>query len=165
MRRGRRSDDNDGAPPTGTLSISPWRLTMKNVNATLASFVVMTAMAVPALAMQSPSPQPAPAPTEQSPTQVEQQPKLDTRTVMADEKSTAKGRLVRVDTDAMTIVIKGADDEEQQFRYTDNTKVIGVQEQVSGLSTKAGSLVTVHFMPGAGDARIATKVHFADEKK
>jgi hypothetical protein len=138
---------------------------MKNVNATLASFVVMTAMAVPALAMQSPSPQPAPAPTEQSPTQVEQQPKLDTRTVMADEKSTAKGRLVRVDTDAMTIVIKGADDEEQQFRYTDNTKVIGVQEQVSGLSTKAGSLVTVHFMPGAGDARIATKVHFADEKK
>ena len=51
----------------------------------------------------------------------------------------------------MTIVIKGADDQEQSFRYTDNTKVIGAQEQVSGLSTKAGSLVTVHFTQGAGD--------------
>ena len=61
----------------------------------------------------------------------------------------ATGRLVKVNTDDMTIVIKGADDQEQEFRYTDATKVIGAQEQVSGLSTKAGSLVTIHFTQGA----------------
>lgn len=139
---------------------------MKNVNATLASFVVMTAIAVPALAAQSPSPQPAPSPTQQYPTQDERRtPQIEVRDADADEKTMVKGRLVRVDADTMTIVIKDGDDEEQQFRYTDNTKVIGAQEQVSGLSTKAGALVMVHFMPGAGDTRIATKVHFTDEKK
>ena len=137
---------------------------MKNVNATLASFVVMTAIAAPVLA-QSPSPQPAPEPTQQAPTQVERQtPQIDMRAVI-DEKTTAKGRLVKVDTDTMTIVIKGEDDQEQEFRYTDATKVVGAQEQVSGLSTKAGSVVMVHFIQGAGDARIATKVHFTEEEK
>ncbi len=82
----------------------------------------------------------------------------------AAEDKTATGRLVRVDTDAMTIVIKGADDQEQQFRYTDKTKVVGAQEQVSGLSTKAGSPVIVHFTQGAGETRIATKVQFDEQK-
>lgn len=135
---------------------------MKNVNATLASFVVMTAIAVPALAMQAPVPSPAPI---QAPTQDERQPpQIDMRAV-TPEKTTAKGSLVRVDTDSMMLIIKGADDEEQQFRYTDATKVVGAQEQVSGLSTKAGSLVTVHFIQGAGETRIATKVHFDEEKQ
>jgi hypothetical protein len=135
---------------------------MKNVNATLASFVVMTAIAVPVFAQQ---PSPAPVPTEQAPTQDDrQQPKIDMRAVV-DDKTTAKGRLVRVDTDLMTIVIKGEDNEEQEFRYTDATKVVGAQEQVSGLSTKAGSKVMVHFIQGAGEARIATKVHFTDDEK
>ena len=138
---------------------------MKNVNATLASFVVMTAIAAPVLASQSPSPRPDQTPTQQTPTHEErQQQQIDMQAVVEDEKTMAKGRLVRVDTDLMTIVIKGDDDQEHEFRYTDNTKVVGAQEQVSGLSTKAGSLVTIHFMPGAGDARIATKVKFAEKK-
>lgn len=140
---------------------------MKTINATLASLVVMTALATPALAIQDPKPQPTqpPAPTEPAPTQDDQQrPQIDMRTDAAAEKTMVTGRLVRVSTDEMTIVIKGADDQEHEFRYTDNTKVVGAQEQVSGLSTKAGSLVTVHFTQGTGDTRIATKVLF-DEKK
>ena len=140
---------------------------MKSINATLASLVVMTALATPALAIQEPKPQPTqpPAPTEALPTQDdEQRPKIDMSTDTAVEKTTVTGKLVRVDTDDMTIVIMGADDQEHEFRYTDNTKVIGAQEQVSGLSTKAGSLVTVHFTQGTGDTRIATKVQF-DAKK
>ena len=106
-----------------------------------------------------------PAPTQQAPTVDDQQrPQIDIRAEAADAKTMATGRLVRVNTDDMTIVIKGADDQEQEFRYTDNTKVIGAQEQVSGLSTKAGSLVTIHFTQGAGDTRIATKVQFDDEE-
>ena len=94
----------------------------------------------------------------------QQRPPVDIKSEASEEKTMATGRLVKVNTDDMTIVIKGADDQEQSFRYTDGTKVIGVQEQVSGLSTKAGSLVTIHFTQGTGDTRIATKVHF-DTKK
>lgn len=130
---------------------------MKMFNSTLASFVVMTALATPALAMQEPQPQQPQTP------QIQPAPQADMRSDVAEPK-TATGQLVRVDNDAMTIVIKGADDQEQSFRYTDNTKVVGAQEQISGLSTKTGSLVTVHFTQGAGETRIATKVQF-DEKK
>jgi hypothetical protein len=135
---------------------------MKNVNATLASFVVMTAIAAPVLAQ---SPRPSPVPSQQSPAQGDRQPPQIDMQAVTEEKTTAKGSLVRVDSDLMTIVIKGDDGQEQEFRYTDATKVVGAQEQVSGLSTKAGSKVMVHFIQGAGDARIATKVHFTDEKK
>ena len=142
---------------------------MKNVNATLGYLVVMTTLTVPALATQAPTPapppSPSPAPVRQSPTQDDRQPpQLDMRAMTPDEKTTAKGRLSRVDSDLMTIVIKDADGEEQEFRYTDATKVVGAQEQVSGLSTRAGALVTIHFIQGAGENRIATKVHFDDEK-
>ena len=142
---------------------------MKNFNNALASLVVVTALGTPAFAQQpqrpQPEPVPLPAPTEQAPTVDDQQrAPVDMKSQAGDEANMATGRLVRVNTDEMTIVIKGADDQEQSFRYTDGTKVIGAQEQVSGLSTKAGSLVTVHFTQGAGDARIATKVQF-DTKK
>jgi hypothetical protein len=138
---------------------------MKKLNTALASLVVMTALGTPALAFQDPKPeQTTPVPAQPAPAvpsvDDQQRPQLDMRTEADQTKNMATGRLVRVSTDDMTIVIKGADDQEHEFRYTDNTKVIGAQEQVSGLSTKAGSLVTVHFTEGAGDARIATKVHF-----
>ena len=139
---------------------------MKKINASLASLVVMTALATPALAIQNPVTQPAqPAPSQPAPVQDdEQKPKLDMRVEQAEEKTTATGRLVSVSTDEMTIVIKGADEQEHEFRYTDRTMVVGAEEQISGLSTKAGSLVTVHFTQGTGDTRIATKVEF-DKKK
>jgi hypothetical protein len=139
---------------------------MKKINASLASLVVMTALATPALAIQDPVPQPTqPVPSQPAPVQDdEQKPKLDMKIEQAEEKTTATGRLVSVSTDEMTIVIKGADEQEHEFRYTDRTEVVGAQEQISGLSTKAGSLVTVHFTQGTGDTRIATKVEFDQEK-
>jgi hypothetical protein len=126
----------------------------------------MTALATPALAIQDPVPQPTqPVPSQPAPVQDdEQKPKLDMKIEQAEEKTTATGRLVSVSTDEMTIVIKGADEQEHEFRYTDRTEVVGAQEQISGLSTKAGSLVTVHFTQGTGDTRIATKVEFDQEK-
>ena len=141
---------------------------MKTLNTALASFVVITALGTPAFAQDQkpqPEPVPLPAPTQQAPTVDDRQrPPVDMKTEASEEKTMATGRLVKVNTDEMTIVIKGADDQEQSFRYTDATKVIGAQEQVSGLSTKAGSLVTIHFTQGTGDTRIATKVQF-DTKK
>ena len=58
---------------------------------------------------------------------------------------TAKGELVKVDADAKTITIKGADGVETEFAYTATTEVKGGRDGVAGLATKSGSKVTVHF--------------------
>jgi hypothetical protein len=135
---------------------------MRNVHATLASVVVMTAIAAPILATQPTGQQPSPVPAEQ-PRHDERRPMdVDMKPVVAEKQ---QGRLVRVDVDMMTIVIKDAAEQEQEFRYTDTTKIVGAQEQIAGLSTRAGALVTVHSIPGAGDTRIATLVHFDNVKK
>lgn len=134
---------------------------MKSINATLASFVVVTALAAPAMA-QEPLPLQPPSP-QAEPTQPQDRQSPPMR-AEAPAVRKAMGQLVRVDADTMTIVIKGTDDKEQQFRYTDATKVEGAQEQVSGLSTKAGSAVTISYVQGTGETRVATKVKFDEHK-
>ena len=149
---------------------------MKKFTGTFASLAVITALATPAFA-QDPQPTTDPqtqsttqAPerqdpaTRQAPTVDQQTPRID-MSAQRDDSATAEanmvtGELVKVDSDLMEITIKGADDTEHTFRYADSTKVEGAEGQVSGLKTKAGQLVTVHFTEGAGDARIATKVKF-----
>ncbi len=137
---------------------------MKTFTGTLASFAIITAIAAPALA-QDPQPS-SPQPTQQAqpapryPVPLDQdKPQTEMATEAADESS-ATGELVKVDTDAMELVIKSADDTQHTFRYADSTKVVGAEGQVSGLATKTGQLVTVHFTKGAGDSKIATKVSF-----
>ncbi len=136
----------------------------KSVNATLASFAVITALALPALATPTQAPVDAPV-APQAPIADDRQPPQPALPAAPAESQSAKGTLVKVDTDAMTIVIKGDDQQEQQFRYTDATQVVGAQEQVSGLSTKAGARVTIHYIAGAEDNRVATKVEFDEAPK
>ena len=80
---------------------------------------------------------------------------------MAERRSakaeTVKGELVKVDADAKSITIKGADGVETQFAYNDTTEVAGGRDGVAGLATKAGSKVTVHFS-GTGATKTATKI-------
>ena len=137
---------------------------MKTFTGTLASFAIITAIAAPALA-QDPQPS-SPQPTQQAqpapryPVPLDQdKPQTEMATEAADESS-ATGELVKVDTDAMELVIKSADDTQHTFRYADSTKVVGAEGQVSGLATKTGQLVTVHVTKGAGDSKIATNVSF-----
>jgi hypothetical protein len=133
---------------------------MKTFTGTFASFAIITALATPALAQDpQPTPQPQTQQTQPAPRQPvpleDQKPATDVA-----EESSITGELVKVDNDKMEIVIKSADDSQHTFRYADSTKVVGAEGQVSGLATKAGQLVTVHFTKGAGDSRIATKVSF-----
>lgn len=144
---------------------------MKKITSTFATLVVVTALGAPAFAQSPTTTTPLPAPqqptTQQEPTTERPRPSVGVTPLEDNDKAEAKtmtGRLVRVDSDEMAIFIKGADDKEQRFRYTDATKVIGAQEQVSGLKTRAGSLVTVHYTESATDVLIASKVQF-DEKK
>ena len=111
----------------------------------------------PALAgAQSPSPSPAPAPT-QAPAPSAAEPR-------ADKAMTAKGELVKVDADAKTITIKGADGVETEFAYTATTDVKGGSDGVAGLATKSGSKVTVHFTTDMGK-KTATKIEVSGDKK
>ena len=113
----------------------------------------------PALAgAQSPSPSPAPAPS-QAPAPSAAEPKADKA-----DKLTAKGELVKVDADAKTITIKGADGVETEFAYTATTDVKGGADGVAGLATKSGSKVTVHFTSDMGK-KTATKIEVSGDKK
>ena len=77
---------------------------------------------------------------------------------------TAKGELVKVDADAKTITIKGADGVETEFAYTATTDVKGGPDGVAGLATKSGSKVTVHFTTDMGK-KTATKIEVSGDKK
>lgn len=84
-------------------------------------------------------------------------PLQDTATQQQSQVQMAEGELVRVDTDAKTIVIKTEDAKEAQFTYTADTEVTGAESGTAGLATSAGSHVTVHFKLD-GESRTATKI-------
>lgn len=65
---------------------------------------------------------------------------------MAQEPSIAQGQLVKVDAGTRMITIRTTQGAQMQFAYTADTKVIGADEGVAGLATKAGTDVTVHFV-------------------
>jgi hypothetical protein len=133
---------------------------MKKFTGTLASLAVITALASPAFA-QDPQPRPDDPQAPQTQPVDRQQPQIDMpREQDMAQDTSVTGKLMKVDPDAMTITIQSADETEHTFRYADSTKVVGEEQQVSGLSTRTGQLVTVHFVQGAGDTRIATKVKF-----
>jgi len=79
------------------------------------------------------------------------------------DASTAQGQLVRVDTRANTIEIKTASGTEMQFKYTDQTRVSGASEGVSGLATMAGAEVTVQYTKQGTD-NIATAIAVSPKK-
>ena len=128
---------------------------------TFSALAAAALFVAPALAgAQAPSPSPSPSPSP-APTQAPAPSAAEPR---ADKAMTAKGELVKVDADAKTITIKGADGLETEYAYTAATDVAGFREGVAGLATKSGSKVTVHFTTDMGK-KTATKIEVAGEKK
>jgi Cu/Ag efflux protein CusF len=74
----------------------------------------------------------------------------------------ARGELVKVDSDAKTITIKAAEGE-QVFAYNDQTEVVGAREGVAGLAGKAGAQVTVQYTSEKG-TKTATKIEVQGQK-
>jgi hypothetical protein len=62
-----------------------------------------------------------------------------------DQPSIAQGQLLRVDAGAKTFSIRTTQGALMQFSYTDETKVVGADENVAGLATMSGTDVTVHY--------------------
>jgi hypothetical protein len=76
---------------------------------------------------------------------------------------TADGELMRVDADAMTFAIKAADDNELEFRYTEQTEVAGGASGIEGLATMGGTLVHVEYQTQDSVA-VATKIEIEPQQ-
>ena len=129
------------------------------------SAIAAALIATPALAgAQSPTQSPTQTPPSQTPPPATAPAAgaeaRETRSARADK---VKGEVVKVDSEAKKITIKGADGVETHFAYTAATEVGGGQEGVAGLATKTGTKVTVHFKTDAG-TKTATKIEVDDAK-
>ena len=90
-----------------------------------------------------------------------------TQTVWAQEKAgqqerAIQGTLVKVDSDAKTLTVKGADNKDVVFRYTEKTEVVGAPD-IQGLAGKSGTKVNVTFTAERGGAPTAMRIEMLRE--
>jgi hypothetical protein len=71
-----------------------------------------------------------------------------------------QGQLDKVDAQAKSISVKGAD-AQMTFEYTDATQVVGSERTVQGLAGKTGAELKVTYRD-AGGKHIATKIETAE---
>jgi len=74
----------------------------------------------------------------------------------AQQEKAFQGTLVKVDADAKTLTVKGADNKDMVFHYTEKTEVVG-SENVQGLAGKSGSKLNLTYTVDRGN-NIATHI-------
>jgi|SwirhisoilCB1_FD_contig_61_5357318_length_387_multi_5_in_0_out_0_1 hypothetical protein len=77
-------------------------------------------------------------------------------------EKTFDGQLTKVDAAAKSISVKGADNKEMMFHYTDQTQVIG-EQSIQGLTGKAGAQLKISYQE-QGKNNIATKIEVVQQK-
>ena len=60
-------------------------------------------------------------------------------------EQTIQGQLTKVDTDKSTFTIKLSDNSTMEFRYDQNTRVVGSETGVQGLSNETGTNLAIHY--------------------
>jgi hypothetical protein len=75
---------------------------------------------------------------------------------------TMSGALVKVDTTAKLITVKGPDEKEMAFNYNDDTQVISPDKTVQGLTGKAGAELKISYREERG-ANLATKIELVEK--
>ena len=81
---------------------------------------------------------------------------------LAQEKAQiAEGELVKVDAAAKTLSVKTAKGE-MEFRYNEQTQVIGAEGGTEGLATQSGAQVKVHFDAAT---KTASRIEVAKRKQ
>jgi len=81
----------------------------------------------------------------------------------AGAEKTMSGQLAKVDTATKTISVKGADQKEMLFSYTDDTQVISPEKTVQGLSGKTGATLRVSYKEERGSNQ-ATKIELVEKQ-
>jgi hypothetical protein len=82
--------------------------------------------------------------------------------LVADEAQpmTLKGALVRVNTDANTVLVRDSDQKEMEFSYNEKTEISGDTRTFEGLAGKTGTQITVYYSKdGAVDFAAKLEVH------
>lgn len=115
-----------------------------------------TRMMIPAVALTfvagvSPlaAQEPAPAPAQQQAQEARQE---------QQASRSVEGELLRVDTDNKVIAIRSENNQEQQFKYTDDTQIAGEGRNIQGLSAMTGAKVSVEF-EAEGETAVATRIN------
>jgi len=62
------------------------------------------------------------------------------------EEKMFQGLLVRIDTDARVLMVKGPDNKDLQFIYTEQTEIVGPEKTVQGLATKSGAKLKITYI-------------------
>ena len=75
-----------------------------------------------------------------------------------------EGELVRVDATAKMLAIRTAQGADMQFRYTEETKVIGADKGVAGLATMAGTPSTRESSKQGAD-NVASQIEVLPKEK
>jgi|SRR5687767_7226883 len=80
------------------------------------------------------------------------------------QAQTATGQLAKVDATAKEITLKGADNKEMIFTWSDATQITGVEGGAQGLAGKAGATLRVTYV-SKGGANLASRIEVQDAKK
>ena len=79
------------------------------------------------------------------------------------QTKTVTGELAKVDVAAKEITIKGSDNKEMVFAYTDATQMTGLEGGAQGLTGKAGATLRVTYQERGG-ANLASKIEVQEKK-
>ena len=82
----------------------------------------------------------------------------------AQQDKVLEGTLVKVDADAHSLTVMGADNKPMQFVYTDKTAVTGQEKNIQGLAGKPGAKVRVTYRAGEKGANEATRIEILPER-
>ena len=86
------------------------------------------------------------------------------RGAAAAAEKTFSGPLVKVDTEAKVISVKGPDQKDMMFSYTEETQVVSPDKTVQGLSGKTGAQLKITYREDRG-ANQATKIELVEAEK
>ena len=81
----------------------------------------------------------------------------------AAQAKTATGQLAKVDVNAKEITIKGPDNKDMLFTYTDATQMTGVEGGAQGLTGKSGATLRVTYTERGG-ANLASRIEVQEKK-
>ena len=116
---------------------------------------VLLVFSVTAFAQQAP-PAPGGPPAGAAP-----QPQNPPQAAPADKSFT--GTLSKVDLMTKEITVKGADNKEMVFTFTDQTQMSGIEEKPQGLSGKTGANLKITYRENRG-ANLASKIEVEEKK-
>ncbi len=91
-------------------------------------------------------------------TQGQDQPSQVAPSQAPDEQSenVVKGQLVGLDPDKNMVTIRLADSQEVQFAFDDDTRLVGTQDSVQGISDGKPTMVAVHYRQDDSGQKTAT---------